>query len=132
MKHCNTCLTTKPISDLHKKKSTKDGYASKCKSCISKYKKSRYSKDRLSAILNAKKQKEKHRQWYIDFKKGLKCIRCGFDNSFALDFHHRDPNEKYMNVSQMVNNYSKDVILNEIEKCDVLCANCHAIEHRTR
>lgn len=55
------------------------------------------------------------------------CQRCGFNaHPAALHFHHRDPRHKEFKVA--VGNYSMAKRITEIEKCDVLCANCHAIE----
>jgi len=58
------------------------------------------------------------------------CKKCGYDdNPVALDFHHRVPNEKKMCVAQLVGQgYSLSIILEEVEKCDILCSNCHRIE----
>lgn len=60
---------------------------------------------------------------------GNTCDRCG--NSFpfcALDFHHRDPSEKDHKISAMLSG-SWEKILQEISKCDLLCACCHRIVH---
>ena len=65
--------------------------------------------------------------------KGGKCIKCGYDgHTAAFDFHHRDPNEKELAPSRFRNtswekNYNK--ITKELDKCDLLCKNCHAITH---
>jgi hypothetical protein len=58
------------------------------------------------------------------------CENCGYDkHPRALQFHHIDPDNKTMGVSRMIqNSFSWDEILNEIDKCELLCANCHAIE----
>ena len=59
---------------------------------------------------------------------GLVCSRCGFDDPRALEFHHRNAAEKLFNVMSGLS-YAPDRLLAEIAKCDVICANCHAIEH---
>jgi 5-methylcytosine-specific restriction endonuclease McrA len=58
------------------------------------------------------------------------CNRCGYDeNPIALELHHLNPNDKFMDVSTMITQgYSVQRIKNEIEKCEILCANCHSIE----
>ena len=57
--------------------------------------------------------------------KGGKCERCGYSKSvWALEFHHRDPKEKNRKIKRLM--FQKwDRIVKEIEKCDLLCANCH-------
>lgn len=61
--------------------------------------------------------------------KGGKCERCGYDKCItALEFHHIDPNEKEFSIG------SKDVLSfekckKEVDKCMLLCANCHREIH---
>lgn len=63
---------------------------------------------------------------------GGKCSRCGYDNHPApLEFHHIDPSKKSFNIG-MVANKSWKVIVKELKKCILLCANCHRIEHSER
>lgn len=62
--------------------------------------------------------------------KSIGCQRCGFQDIRALEFHHRDPSQKSFGVSQAIaRGLAKQRILDEIAKCEVICANCHAIEH---
>lgn len=59
---------------------------------------------------------------------GNKCTRCGFDKDIsALEFHHKDKNKEYQ-ISKIYNKSWK-VVKKEIEKCELLCSNCHRIEH---
>ena len=58
------------------------------------------------------------------------CKSCGMGNPVVLDFHHRNPHEKFMGISEMIKGrFSIDDIMLEMEKCDVLCSNCHRILH---
>jgi hypothetical protein len=60
------------------------------------------------------------------FKAGP-CADCG--NSYppyVMDFHHVR-GKKMKNVSQLISQTSSEILLAEIYKCDVLCANCHRI-----
>lgn len=55
------------------------------------------------------------------------CERCGLDGpAYVLDFHHLDRTEKRLNLNQ-ARRYSLTVVLAEVAKCVVLCANCHRI-----
>jgi hypothetical protein len=60
---------------------------------------------------------------------GGKCSRCGYDKSLrALVFHHRDPEEKEYGMTQLQNkSWVKAKV--ELDKCDLLCSNCHAEVH---
>jgi hypothetical protein len=84
------------------------------------------------AAKKARELKAKRKAWLIEQKSGLCCAECGYDkHPAALQFHHVDENTKVGNVSKMVAtpNVKFEVILIEIAKCIVLCANCHAIHH---
>ena len=62
--------------------------------------------------------------------KGGKCERCGYDKSlYALSFHHKNQEEKSFGLSANGNVKSWNEYLKEVEKCELLCANCHAEEH---
>lgn len=59
------------------------------------------------------------------------CRLCGERDYRCLSFHHRDPREKFRNVSQMLS-YSWKRVQEEIDKCDVVCENCHRKCHAVR
>jgi hypothetical protein len=63
---------------------------------------------------------------------GGKCTKCGFHgNQAAMQFHHTDPSKKDFIIGN-VGNKSWDSIKAEMQKCVLLCANCHMIEHSTK
>jgi|TARA_R110002020_G_scaffold287616_1_gene503112 hypothetical protein len=67
----------------------------------------------------------------IKLQKG--CVRCGYnENPIALDFHHLDKSLKEKNVSSYWRTSWAQFkqIKNEIEKCEVFCANCHRVEEQ--
>ena len=84
-----------------------------------------YAKRRES--LNARRRELK-KEW-DSFKATLKCAKCGFTHQAALDFHHEDPTEKEYNVNRLISDGRFKKAYEEIEKCIVLCANCHRIHH---
>lgn len=63
--------------------------------------------------------------------KGGKCMGCGYDkNISALDFHHRNSNEKEFSLDMRILSNSKWInIIKEVDKCDLLCSNCHREKH---
>lgn len=52
------------------------------------------------------------------------CVDCGEKDPICLEFDHRDPLTKEFNIGEGYNKSEKD-ILQEISKCDIVCANCH-------
>ena len=64
----------------------------------------------------------------IEYKGGA-CSVCGYSKYYgALHFHHRDPSTKEANWTK-IRLWTWNKVLTELDKCDLLCANCHAEEH---
>lgn len=65
---------------------------------------------------------------------GGKCSQCGYSKTLdALHFHHLDPKEKSFELSKnMLRCKAWEVIVTELNKCILLCANCHAEVHSKR
>ena len=62
--------------------------------------------------------------------KGGCCERCGYNKSKrALEFHHLDPSQKDFQISSSTSTRSWSLVKSELDKCIMLCANCHAEEH---
>lgn len=58
---------------------------------------------------------------------GGRCQICGYNRSLnALSFHHRDPGQKRFGIAMRGITRSIDSVRAEVEKCALLCANCHA------
>lgn len=60
---------------------------------------------------------------------GGKCFDCGLrtDRFEVYDFHHRDPCQKDLAIGKQTITFSK--LKSELDKCDLLCANCHRLKH---
>lgn len=62
--------------------------------------------------------------------KGGKCIKCGYNKCIgALEFHHLDPKEKDFHLSKGGVTRSWEIIKKELDKCILVCANCHREIH---
>ena len=65
-----------------------------------------------------------------NMKNQLRCVDCGQRHTATLHFHHRNSEDKVFNISDAANKgLSLNTIKKEIEKCIVLCANCHFKRH---
>ncbi len=114
---CSKCDTTKSLDEFHqyRPKGREIRNTSYCKSCT--------IKDVLQRQINFKLQ-------CLDYKGKRECNRCGYNKSYvALEFHHRDPNEKDFAISKFKLYKFVDVVKDELDKCDVLCSNCHKEVH---
>jgi hypothetical protein len=89
-----------------------------------------YARNRESIRSKQEQVQQEIRTWFRQYKKNIACIRCGEHNAACLHFHHRNRSEKVRNVGYNVYAAkSLEKFIQELEKCDVLCANCHMIEH---
>lgn len=81
---------------------------------------------------------EKNRQQYTDNRKRKKewldsqkvaCKICGDTRTPCLDFHHRNPEDKKVNLSLAYAHWSIKRLEVEVAKCDIICASCHRLLH---
>ena len=95
------------------------------------YRRDWYKKNREYARNKVIERKGEIKQWFKDLKSQLKCERCSESHPGCLEFHHLDPADKEINLSEAVANkgWSKEKIVNELQKCIVLCSNCHRKLH---
>ena len=104
-----------PIEEFGMRNSTTGTYRADCKQC---------HRDTVMAGY------EKRKQWVSSIKEQCKCAKCGEKRSYLLDFHHLDPTQKDNTIARLTSNSAtRQRIQNEIDKCIVLCANCHREFH---
>ena len=73
--------------------------------------------------------RRKIKQWGLEYK-GNKCYICGYDKCpEALDFHHIDESQKSFSLSDHGIKLDWPLIKEELDKCIVVCANCHREIH---
>jgi hypothetical protein len=112
MKRCYACGETKTTDQFYPNRAQRDGLGTDCKKCRIAGERDRYV--RMRARMESLKDKP--------------CMDCG--GSFpvcCMDYDHRDPSLKSFAVGQYhaINSWTK--MLEEISKCDLVCANCHRI-----
>lgn len=84
---------------------------------------------RIKSLASQKKHR-KIKGAYIQLVKQAGCLHCPETDPRCLDFHHRDPETKKFGICRAANSgYSLEALINEIEKCDLICANCHRKHH---
>lgn len=73
------------------------------------------------------------RRFIQEYKQGKACMDCGIEYPYwILQFDHRPGETKVGNVTDLVYIKSLEAVKEEIEKCDVVCANCHADRTHSR
>ena len=128
-KFCRKCGTFKPETEF-RRRTDKGGYQAYCIECAKKLSAKHYENNKQRVIDLARKNTRRYRlnlrRKILQYFRENPCRDCSETDPVVLDFHHRDPSIKVMEVSNMVRaGYSWKKIKPEIDKCDVLCANCH-------
>lgn len=86
--------------------------------------------DRAEYIIKAVTKRRKKLREMARIYKGGKCMICGYDRYLgSLDFHHLDPSKKKFGLSLKGLTKSWEKVKAEIDKCILVCANCHREIH---
>ena len=129
MKSCTKCGLTRSDDEFRFRNKNKGTRTCWCKTCFSLYEREKWQSDADRRALNiehGRVRRSRNRRFLYEYLLTHPCISCGEADPIVLDFDHRDPSEKSMNVSDMIRClFSLDTLREEIAKCDVLCANCH-------
>ncbi len=93
-------------------------------------KEKRQYRDRAAYLIQAvKRRRLKLKSKAVEYKGG-KCELCGYNRELtALEFHHKDPSQKDFALSTRGLTRSWDKIQKELDKCILVCANCHREVH---
>lgn len=95
----------------------------------SEYQKKWYEENKQKHQANVRKVKQKAKEYVWELKVDGCCIICKEQHPACLDFHHRNESKKLFNIGTAYLNRGFNQIKKEIEKCDLVCGNCHRIYH---
>lgn len=113
-KKCPNCNVIKPILEFYKNSRNPKLPTSHCKKCLDS---------------NTMKRQKKFKIQCVKYKGG-KCIICNYFTCInALEFHHINPSKKDFNLSNQKSTKFNKKIQEELDKCILLCANCHREVH---
>lgn len=124
-KICTKCKLEKPITEFNNNKYKSDGKQSECKECHKLLCTNYYNRNKQHYRDNSRRKRKKIYD-YLNNIKSVGCYLCNEKDIACLDFHHLD--SKYDQVSHM-QTHSMKLINDEIDKCIVLCSNCHRKLH---
>jgi hypothetical protein len=127
MKACGRCRRLLPLSDFawrRKARGQRDNY---CRTCRAAYKQEHYAAYRERYIANALLRKQaivaERAAYLVEFFRERPCVDCGEADPRVLEFD--DLGAKSFNIAKGVRDRRWQAVLDEIAKCDVVCANCH-------
>ena len=75
------------------------------------------------------KESQKIRKWFKKYKMNQSCEICGETHYACLEFHHTNANKESAVSTMVAKGYPINEIVKEINKCQVVCANCHRKIH---
>lgn len=135
MKCCTCCKLTKPLSEFNRNKSRADGLNNICRGCSTERSRRYYVENRElhKATVGARRNAvvAANQTNYLEYLRAHPCCDCGNGDIRVLEADHL--HSKYKNVSEMLSGgCSWSTLLTELEKCDIVCANCHRIRTHTR
>ena len=119
LKRCPSCDTSKPLTEFYRRSSRKvtrksSSVGSWCKKCMTNQVVERQRRYKAEAVAY----------------KGGCCQACGFDKYLgALEFHHLDPTTKSGDIVRFSKGPKDPIVKAELDKCVLLCANCHRMAH---
>lgn len=126
VKTCTKCKIQKPLEEFSKKNK---GFNSWCKKCMHIYLKNHYKLNKDYYIQKTDFRKKVTISFIKSFKLKSKCAKCGETHPACLSFHHTGQDKK-VNISEIMwKGWSLDRVMSEINKCEILCENCHRKLH---
>lgn len=126
-KRCSRCKVVKPASAFHRDRNRGDGLQSYCRECNNARAKlfhadnPEHCRKRISK--RAKRLRVVNHVRLFRYLLEHPCVDCGETDPVVLDFDHIT-SDKVANVSALLVKHW-EVIVDEIAKCEVVCANCH-------
>lgn len=127
MKTCSRCKQEKPLDAFGSKGANRrQAY---CRPCQYEYQREDYAKNsraRLNTIYKARKKRDNGtHQWVYAYLKEHPCVDCSENDPVVLEFDHVE-DDKQFNISEAIrDHFPLKQIQEEIQKCQVRCANCH-------
>ena len=124
-KLCPRCQATKPVSEFPiRARGSPDSF---CRACAKAYFHEYYVKNKEAYVARAALRNKKIQE-ILRVGKSKPCADCGCSYPYyVMDFDHREGETKLCNVSALNRHrrVSMQKLLEELAKCDVVCANCH-------
>lgn len=87
-----------------------------------------YLKNKKEYAARLVARRKRNRAFVKQYKEDKSCTKCGESNPLCFHFHHPN-NDKDASINHGMCNWGLDRLKKELEKCDVLCGNCHRILH---
>lgn len=134
VKGCGKCMSWLPLDSFSKDSSSRTGYCGWCKDCSSRTTRSHYKrwKEDKEWVDNKRERgrylARKAKARAVDYM-GNRCHDCGLSYPDCVyDFHHLSGDTKVDNPSAILKR-NWESAKEELDKCIMVCANCHRKRH---
>jgi hypothetical protein len=130
MKSCHSCHKEKSLEEFNWRNKAKGKRSPTCRECMNLYVRNHYYNNVAYYVEKAeRREKNYRRETYEKLSEYFlenPCVDCGEADPIVLEFDHLEKKTKLAPVSEMVSRQRPwRIILEEIKKCEVRCANCH-------
>jgi hypothetical protein len=127
LRRCGRCGEKKPLDDSAWRRIERGQRDNMCRPCRSEYGKEHYAANRqhyIDAEARRKQAKAEVRMTFlVEFFRSNPCVDCGERDPLVLEFDH--VRGKSFNIAKGIRDRNWQSVLDEMAKCDVVCANCH-------
>jgi hypothetical protein len=126
VKRCGKCGRLSDLSKFHL--CTRRGHQAWCKDCRRTYDARYHQRNRQRRLVQKRALDASYRAWYSSLKQGKSCADCGgVFPPVAMQWDHLPGQPKAGELANLIRKHNKSRILAEIEKCELVCSNCHAV-----
>lgn len=115
-----------PYADPNKREQCRRAYAKKHRKELQTYARSYHMDYRRIAARRARQRRKENKAFLLSFLKRHPCVDCGEDDFIVLEFDH--VRGKRAAISNLLPR-RREVLLAELDRCEVRCANCHKRRH---
>lgn len=130
---CSKCKKEKSTNDFHRSSTRKTGCQSTCKECCKIYNKETYKNyyknNKVFLVEKNNQFKLRCLEAVNTIKSSYGCLFCKENNPCCLDFHHVNKEDKIDGISRLLHSHDVKQLIEEINKCVVVCSNCHRKLH---
>lgn len=130
---CVHCKHLKDKDDFSWSNKDKNIRNNRCKECQKAYSTAHYKKNKNNYLDKQRRDRDRNKKFICDYLKIHPCVDCNESDIIVLQFDHKNPNDKKdasEGISRgITDKWSIKRLKEEIEKCDVRCANCHIKRH---
>lgn len=127
IKNCSSCKETLPASAFYENKAKPDGRSNMCITCQKAANRKSYEKNKTKVMARNKAVRQQQRAAILEHKHNTPCTDCKkIFHPYIMEFDHRDADTKRFSIGR-TGRRSNPTIQDELEKCDLVCANCHKL-----